>query len=381
MSHLTAPMRSPPGHVAALASVIKAVERVGPAWTRTDVPVESEERPMTSAPAAPAGPGAGAAVCALGVSRFFGDVVAVEDLDMRIGPGDVRGLVGPNGAGKTTVLGMVLGLSGPDRGSLSVLGDRVGGPGSVVPRGVTGFVDSPAFYPHLSGRRNLQLLARLDGVTTDAAVGTALERVGLAELAGAKAGTYSLGMRQRLGLAAALLGRPRLVVLDEPTNGLDPTGRGYVRDILRELAGDGVAVLLSTHQMDDVEALCSAVTVLAGGRVAFDGDLAALRRQAPPPAYRLLASDPGAARAVADLVPGVRVAAAGGGRPVLTVVGREPDVDRYVAELVGSGVAVREFGPLQSPLEALLQELTGQAAAGSGPDVAAPEPTRAGVAS
>jgi len=309
------------------------------------------------------------AVSAVDVARFYGDVVAVEGFNLQVAPGEVRGLVGPNGAGKTTVLGMVLGLSGPDRGSLSVLGEPVGGPGAVTPAGVTGFVDSPVFYPHLSARRNLRLLARLDGGIDDRAVEAALARVGLAEVAGEKAGGYSLGMRQRLGLAGALLGRPRLLVVDEPTNGLDPVGRADVLQIVRELADAGVAVLLSSHQMDDVEALCSTVTVLSGGRVVFDEGLAALRGQAPSPAYRLRVADPAAALAVAGRQRPVEVTAAAtppGRPPVLTVVGEESDVDRYLADLVGSGVAVREFGPLLSPLEALFIRLTG---AGSEADV------------
>ncbi len=336
----------------------------------------------------PSARGLDAALSAIGVSKFYGDVIAVDKLSLQVRRGEARGLVGPNGAGKTTLMAMVLGLSRPDRGSLTVLGQSSSTGRGGTPAGVSGFVDTPTFYPHLSARQNLRLLADLGGRIASRDIEPALERVGLGEVGGDRVGGYSLGMRQRLGLASALVGRPRLVVLDEPTNGLDPGGKRDVREVIRDLAAADVAVLLSSHQMDDIEALCSTVTVMSGGRVAFDGDLRSLRASAPAPVYRLRTSHRDAALRVASHAAGVEIVAGTPSvdRGLLTVRAQQAAVDRYLADLITDGVAIREFGPLLSPLEALFIQLTDPAAADVGPagdlgpvGQAAPEPTGAPV--
>jgi ABC-2 type transport system ATP-binding protein len=300
------------------------------------------------------------AVRARGIHKAFGDVAALDGVDLQVAPGEVHGLVGPNGAGKTTLLGLLLGLAHADDGELEVLGDRVRR-GQPLPDGVAGFVDGPGLYPALTARQNLTALARLRGGSTDA-VAAALGQVGLADVADDRVRGFSLGMRQRLGLAAALLTRPRLLVLDEPANGLDPAGKRHVHGVLARLAADGCAVVLSSHRMDDVEALCSEVTVLATGRVVFSGPLDKLAAETRQLDYRLLTSDPRAARRTAADVEGVEVvedaAVRAGG--ALVVRAPVPALDALVSRLVHGGVAVRELVPVVSPLESAFLALTDQ---------------------
>src|SRR6202035_4490327 len=194
---------------------------------------------------------------------------------------------------KTTLLGILLGLAFADGGSLEVLGAPVGR-GRVVPDGVTGFVDGPGLYPALTARGNLAALARLRGPgAPTAGIDDILEQVGLTDVADDKVRGFSLGMRQRLGLAAALLTRPRLLVLDEPANGLDPAAKKHVHRVLTELAADGATVVLSSHRMGDLEELCSEVTILAAGRVVFSGPQGKLADQKEELDYRLLTFDIG----------------------------------------------------------------------------------------
>src|SRR3954470_13676696 len=239
------------------------------------------------------------AVRARALSKSFGEVVALDGVDLGIPEGQVHGLVGPNGAGKTTLLGLLLGLAKADGGDLEILGSPVRRT-LTLPDGVAGWVDGPGLYPSLTARQNLAALARLRGDGSDR-IGDVLEQVGLTEVADDRVRGFSLGMRQRLGLAAALLTRPRLLVLDEPANGLDPAGTRHVHRVLTRLAAQGGTVVLSSHRMDDLAALCSEVTILATGRVVFSGPIGEL---APDELdYRLRTSDPVAARRVAAETP------------------------------------------------------------------------------
>src|SRR5882672_6206501 len=216
------------------------------------------------------------AVWGRGLTKCFGDVVALDGVDLDVVAGQIHGVAGPNGAGKTTLFGLLLGLAVADRGTLEVLGTPVGR-AFAAPDGVAGFVDGPGLYPALTARRNLAALAALRGPSAPTAdIDGILEQVGLTDVADDKVRGFSLGMRQRLGLAAALLTKPRLLVLDEPSNGLDPAGKKHVHGVLRRLASGGTSVMLSSHRMDDVEALCSEVTILATGRVVFTGPLSKL---------------------------------------------------------------------------------------------------------
>ena len=211
-----------------------------------------------------------------GLSKRYGDVVAVGGIDLTVEPGDIYGCLGPNGAGKTTTLRMVLGLIRRDAGMVRLFGrDPAHGPSSLD--GVAGFVESPTFYPYLTGRENLELLGALDGGVERPWVEECLDRVELLDRARDRVGGYSLGMRQRLGIAASLMRRPSLLVLDEPANGLDPAGIRDMRRLIGDLPAQGVTVLYSSHLLAEVEDVCNRVAILNDGRVAFEGPLDDLR--------------------------------------------------------------------------------------------------------
>jgi ABC-2 type transport system ATP-binding protein len=310
------------------------------------------------------GPSPTLAVRAREISKSFGEVVALDGVDLDIAEGRVHGLVGPNGAGKTTLLGLLLGLAVADRGDLEILGSPVRRT-LALPDGVAGFVDGPGLYPSLTARQNLAALARLRGAGSGG-IGDVLEQVGLIDVADDRVRGFSLGMRQRLGLAAALLTRPRLLVLDEPANGLDPAGTRHVRRVLTRLAAQGTSVVLSSHRMDELAALCSEVTLLATGRVVFSGPVADLAADTDELDYRVLASDPAVARQVAAGTPEVRVLPDDDvlhrrDDEVLLVRATVPALDDLVARLVAAGVGVRELAPVVAPLEAAFLTLTAAA--------------------
>ena len=300
---------------------------------------------------------------ARGLTKAFGDVVALDGVDLDVAPGQIHGIVGPNGAGKTTLLGLLLGLGVADRGSLEVLGSPLGR-ALAAPDDVAGFVDAPGLYPALTARKNLAALAALRAPSAPTAdIDDILEQVGLTDVADDKARGFSLGMRQRLGLAAALLARPRLLVLDEPANGLDPAGKRHVHGTLSRLAADGTAVVLSSHRMDDLEALCSDITILAMGRVVFSGPLDKLADRNGELDYRLVTSDIEAARQVAAATDGIQVVDNAMGRPdreVMVVRALVSDLDELVPRLVHAGIALRELTPVVSPLESAFLALTEQ---------------------
>jgi ABC-2 type transport system ATP-binding protein len=301
---------------------------------------------------------ADAAVETQDLRKHFGDTLAVDGVSLRVEQGAVRGLLGRNGAGKTTLLRILFGLLPPDGGHVRLFG-RDAEPDDVEARsGVSGYVEEPRFYPYLSGRRNLQLLARLDG-GDGARIDEVLERVGLDPSRDAGVGNYSTGMRQRLGLAAALLRQPRLLLLDEPTIGLDPAGARDVRELLQELAGTGVTVLLSSHNMAEVDEICDSVVVIRRGAVVWDGTLERLRAEAPAASHRLWTSDD--ARA---LELGIGVIPVGSEGDHLVIRGADEARDRYVLALGAAGIAVRRLEPSVPPLEALFAELTGEEADG-----------------
>jgi ABC-2 type transport system ATP-binding protein len=308
------------------------------------------------------------AVRARSITKCFGDVIALDGVDLDVSPGRIHGVVGPNGAGKTTLLGLLLSLAVADRGSLEVLGVLVGR-ALAAPDGVAGFVDGPGLYPSLTARRNLAALAALRGLdarTPD--IDEVLSEVGLTDVADDRVRGFSLGMRQRLGLAAALLTKPRLLVLDEPVNGLDPAGKNHVHRVLNGLASAGTAVVLSSHRMDDVDAMCSEVSIICRGRVAFSGPAAKLRAESGEVAYRLVTTDAAAARDTALATPGVHLpdephnpaGRLGASVDALVIRAAVAALDELVVRLVRAGVAVRELAPVISPLEAAFLALTDQ---------------------
>jgi ABC-2 type transport system ATP-binding protein len=310
-------------------------------------------RPDRTGPAGSAPP-----VEVAGLVKRYGGTVAVAGVDLLVW-GGVHGLLGPNGAGKTTLLRILFGLVRPDAGTARLFG-RPPGAGPAALAGVAGFVESPRFYPYLSARRNLELLAGYDDLRDRGRVGDALAETGLVARAGDRVGGFSLGLRQRLGVAAALLRRPRLLLLDEPANGLDPAGARDMRALVRDLAADGRTVLLSSHDMGEVELLCQDVTILRSGRVVHSGTLDQLRAQAPDPAHRMRTSDDPAALALAARSPGVvgRRHPDGG----LAVQAAGAELDGYVLALAHAGVAVRSLTLEAAPLESLFFALTEPAA-------------------
>jgi ABC-2 type transport system ATP-binding protein len=206
-----------------------------------------------------------------GLTKRFGAVVAVQNLTLRVPRGGVFGLLGPNGSGKTTTIGLTLGLIKPTAGSIRLFGEDIRAGHNAALHRIGAIVENPAFYPDLSGRANLRYFQGIARRADDAEIDRLLALVGLAERANHKFRTYSLGMKQRLGIAYALLGKPELVFLDEPTNGLDPSGMAEVRELIARLGGAGHTVMLSSHLLNEVEQVCDNVAILSRGKLLAQG--------------------------------------------------------------------------------------------------------------
>jgi ABC-2 type transport system ATP-binding protein len=247
-------------------------------------------------------------VSARGLVKVYGELVAVDHVDLTVEKGDVFGYLGPNGAGKTTSLRMLLGLIRPTEGSIRLFGRDPHVVGAKALDGVAGFVEGPTFYPYLTARRNLRLLAAYDDGdlrSKRSRIEELLELVELSDRGDDKVGGYSHGMRQRLGIAAALLRDPKLLLLDEPTTGLDPAGMRDMRDLVRRLASEGITVLLSSHLLGEVEELCNRVAIIRKGRIVYEGQLQDLLATAST-GYRLRSPEPDRARALLLNQPGIR---------------------------------------------------------------------------
>jgi ABC-2 type transport system ATP-binding protein len=297
-----------------------------------------------------------AAIASAGLTKRFGSLHAVDGIDLDVPSGSVYGFLGPNGSGKTTTIRMLLGLVFPTAGACTLLGTSAL---TALPR-VGALVEGPAFHPYLSGAANLVRLDAADRTsdrrTARQRVTDALDRVGLGAAAGKRYRTYSLGMRQRLGIAAALLQPRELLLLDEPTNGLDPQGTREVRALIADLAREGVTVFLSSHLLSEVEQLCTDVGVMSAGRLVWQGRLADLLARHEPYVYVESAHPHDAAQVLSGLgLPGV-VAADHHVRARLG--GLEPE--RVVAALVHAGVGVRGFGIERPSLEEQFVGLTGE---------------------
>jgi ABC-2 type transport system ATP-binding protein len=225
-------------------------------------------------------PGGSLAVATSGLSKRFGNRTVVDDVALAIPSGSVCGFVGPNGAGKTTTIRMLLGLVRPTAGTGVILGGDLTEPASYLDK-VGALIESPAFYPQLSGRDNLKALARLGRIPLSA-VDPVLERSGLLARGQDKYRSYSLGMKQRLGIAAAMLAGPELLILDEPTNGLDPAGIVEMRSLIRSFAGDGITVLVSSHLISEIEQICDYVVMIRAGRLVHQGPVSELRATQQP---------------------------------------------------------------------------------------------------
>jgi ABC-2 type transport system ATP-binding protein len=298
-------------------------------------------------------------VRARGLVKRYDDVLAVDHIDLNVRSGDVYGFLGPNGAGKTTTLRMALGLITPSEGSVELFGRDPMRHGARALQGVAGFVEAPRFYPYLSARKNLELLAALDGGGAAERIPEVLETVELAPRAKHRVGGYSHGMRQRLGIAAALLRRPRLLILDEPATGLDPAGMRDMRLLIRRLADEGITVLLSSHQLPEVQELCDRVAIVDSGRVVYEGALADLRRQGGA-GYRLRTTDD--ARALEIVRARRALDYASSGEHGLSFEGDEPAVAELSLALGRAGIGILALTPELATLEDLFFRLTEGAA-------------------
>ena len=284
------------------------------------------------------------------LTKRYGDRLAVDRVSMTVRRGEVYGFLGPNGAGKTTTLRMMLGLVRPASGTATLLGRAAGTP--EVTRRVGALVEGPGFYPYLSGRDNLRVLARYRNLS-DGAVEEALERVDLADRGGDRFKAYSLGMKQRLGVAAALMGDPELIVLDEPTNGLDPAGMADMRRLIVDLAHGGQTVLLSSHLLDEVQEICDRVGVISKGVLLRESTVSDLRGGTSL-AVRGLPVD--RALAVAMRVAGDHAVRVDGDR-LLVDLGPE-HAPRLTRALVEDGVEVHEVRGVERTLEEVFLEMT-----------------------
>lgn len=287
-----------------------------------------------------------------GLTKRYGDRLAVDRVDMTVQRGEVYGFLGPNGAGKTTTLRMMLGLIRPTAGSASVLGRPAGVP-EVTAR-VGALIEGPGFYPYLSGLDNLRVMARYRSLP-DAAASAALARVDLADRGGDKFKSYSLGMKQRLGVASALMGDPDLIVLDEPTNGLDPAGMADMRALIVDLARGGQTVLLSSHLLDEVQEICDRVGVINRGLLLRESTVAELRGGASLVVRGAPVED---TLAVAMEVAGEDAVRLEGEEVLLDLPAEKaPDLTRA---LVARGVDVHRIGSAERTLESVFFEMTGE---------------------
>jgi ABC-2 type transport system ATP-binding protein len=295
-----------------------------------------------------------------GLTKRFGDRVAVDNVDLRVPRGSAFGYLGPNGAGKTTLIRMLLGLTRATSGTMHLLGRPVPRERAAALARVGAIVEEPRFHGHLTGRENLTVIAAAREPEAHARIDGALVRVGLSQRADELVKRYSLGMRQRLGVARSLLADPELLILDEPTNGLDPAGMHEFRDMIRGFVAEGRTVLLSSHLLDEVEKICDAVAIVDRGRVVMQGSIADLARGGEQTiliatsdedrALTLLTESRAVASAVAE-AEGIRVRL----RPDVEA---EPAADDLGRRLVLAGLAIRRFEPARASLEQRFLEIT-----------------------
>ena len=296
-----------------------------------------------------------------GLTKRFGERIAVDNVDLCVPRGSAFGYLGPNGAGKTTLIRLLLGLTRATAGTMRLFGQPLPAERAATLARVGAMVEEPRFHRYLSGRENLSVIAAARERAAHARIEGALARVGLAERADARVSTYSLGMRQRLGVARALLADPELLILDEPTNGLDPAGMHEFRGMIRALVAEGRTVLLSSHLLDEVEKICDAVAIVDHGRVVMQGSLAELKGDRQTiligssdgvRVQALLAAHP-AVRSATGTPEGIRVTL----RPgfPMTAEDAAADINRFLVE---AGLAVHRVEPARPSLEERFLEIT-----------------------
>ncbi|RIH88237.1 ABC transporter ATP-binding protein [Calidithermus roseus] len=286
-----------------------------------------------------------------GLSKRFGGVLAVEGVDLEVRRGEIFGFLGPNGAGKTTTLGMILGLVEPSAGKVELLGEPVRPGRTHALRKVGALLGAPAIYPHLSARQHLELIAGLQGGVSRQRVEEVLEQVGIARAAHRAAGSYSTGMKQRLGVAMALLAEPELLILDEPSNGMDPSGMKEMRELMRSLATQGVTIIFSSHILHEVEQVCDRIAVIHKGKLVAQGAVRDLLARGDGVRVRVESPEE-AALALGGLAERAEVQG-----EYLLVRGLEARA--VVTRLVQAGLPPSEVVPIEGGLEELFLELTG----------------------
>lgn len=301
---------------------------------------------------------AGNVVETVGLTKHYGDVHAVENLSLAVPHGATFGLLGPNGAGKTTIIGTLLGLIRPTSGTIRLFGTEINGSTDEAVRRIGAIMETPAFYPYLSGRDNLRYFQGIAGSTGSSEIDHLLDLVGLSDRAAARFNTYSLGMKHRLGIAYALLGDPELLLLDEPTNGLDPSGMAEVRQLLRELGDGDRTIVLASHLLNEVEQVCDHVAILRQGRVVVEGavsELIGLRDR-----LRLTTTDDEAARRVLASLDWVgSVIEADGGLLVEAPPARAAEVSEALARVA---VYPTELRTISTSLEEYFLDVTAEGA-------------------
>ena len=298
-----------------------------------------------------------------GLVKKFGALTAVDQLDLEVRRGEVVGLLGPNGAGKSTTIGMILGLVRPTAGTAEVMGRDVWRDHANALAGSGAIVETPAFYPYLTGRDNLEALALIRGGGASARIDPLLERVGLTARARSKYRTYSLGMKQRLGIASTLLSDPPLVILDEPANGLDPAGQREIRELVRELAKEEHGVLHASHLLYEVEQICDRVLVINKGKLIASGTIAEVTAGAGT--IEIAVNDPARAAAALRGLPGnADVQETAGGVKVTGEPARGADVNRALA---AAGIYASAIVPHKSSLEDVFLDITDDGGAGAAP--------------
>jgi ABC-2 type transport system ATP-binding protein len=298
------------------------------------------------------------AVVTRGLTKRFGERVALNDVHLQVPTGSAFGFLGPNGAGKTTMVRMLLGLTSISSGSASLLGHPVSRQRAQALARVGAIVEEPSFHKHLSGRENLEIVAAVRGPEAYGRIAPALQRVGLAERAEDKVGRYSLGMRQRLGVARCLLADPQLLILDEPTNGLDPHGIQEFRAMIRALVHDeGRTVFLSSHLLDEVERVCDHVAIVDQGRVIVQGSIKELTGRAGQQ-VTVGVNEPGLAIITLEELPAVREVLEIDGALRVRVDGGPEAVAELNAALVHAGLAVTRLEPSRHSLEERFLQIT-----------------------
>lgn len=290
-----------------------------------------------------------------GLTKRYGELAAVHDVDLDVGGGEILGLLGPNGCGKSTTLNMVMGFIRPTGGRITISGYDLESDRGEALASVGGLVEGSAFYPYLSGRRNLEMLAELQGLPRER-VGEVLDLVQMGRASTRDFGGYSQGMRQRLGVAAALLHRPRLVVLDEPTSGLDPAGTREMRALLPQLASEGTTVVLASHLLGEVEQVCQRVAIMQSGTIIAHGSVASLLTREARWRVRVPATNCEEALHVLCATPGThRVTCEGDDLMVETKAGGAS----LNQALFDRGIVASELEPVLPSLESVFMELTG----------------------